>query len=174
MDGSRFDRLSKRLVNGSSRRATLRALAAAAFATGLTRLGLAEASAKCVQIGKKCKSKHGRKKCCGGAKCKGKKCRCPEGTIACNGECLAAECCSDADCAPDGAPGGQCANGTCHFPPICLGSTGHCSTNAQCCSGSCVLPDTEICAKSAIGEPCHVDSDCISGSCVLFLCEHAI
>src|SRR5215204_6012403 len=72
-----------------TRRGVLRAVAGtAAGAVLLGRLGIDDAAAaKCVAPGKKCKSKNGKKTCCGGAKCQGKKCTCPGDAIACGKNC---------------------------------------------------------------------------------------
>lgn len=84
MDGRRFDLLSRWLVSASSRRTTVRALAAGALTAGLGGLGLAAAAAKkkkrknklkkneygCVNVGGKCKGKD--TNCCSGI-CQGKK-----------------------------------------------------------------------------------------------------
>src|ERR687890_828047 len=67
-----------------TRRGLLRAVVGtAAGAVLLGGLGIDAAAAKCVAPGKKCKSKNGKKKCCGGAKCQSKKCTCPGDAIVC-------------------------------------------------------------------------------------------
>jgi hypothetical protein len=126
MDGRRFDLLSRWLVNGSSRRSTLRALTGGVSAIVLSRFGLDDAGAKCTQIGKKCKSKNGKHaKCCGGAKCKGKRCKCPGGAPACGKH---KTCCQ---------PGQVCQGDFCVTGPGTCPT--ECCDDSACVSNSCGL-----------------------------------
>src|SRR5215207_6381475 len=84
---------------GTRRGVLLLVAGTAAGAALLGRLRIDAAAAKCVAPGKKCKSKNGKKKCCGGAKCQGKRCTCPSEAIACGKNCC--------------KPGQVCQNDTC-------------------------------------------------------------
>jgi hypothetical protein len=141
MDGHRFDLMSRWLVNGSSRRSALRALVGGAFAAGLSGLGLDDAAAKCVNPGKKCKSKHGKKKCCGGAKCQGSKCKCPAGLIPCGGRCVDAE----NDLENCGACGNACGGAEiCRFGSCCV-KDGPKGPHNLCCTGVVCNPPGQNC-----------------------------
>ncbi len=109
MDEARFDDLTRSLAGTASRRWIVRRLAGVALGAALAGLGLEEAAAKCVVLGKGCKSgsqccsgfcqRHG--KCTKDGKLTGKcKCRCPTGTTACGSRA----CCGQ---------GQQCQNGAC-------------------------------------------------------------
>jgi hypothetical protein len=142
MDGFRFDLIGKWLATSKSRRITLRALAAGALVVGPGRLALETASAKCVNPGKTCKSKNGKKKkCCGGVKCKGGKCQCPTGLKACGGLCV--DILSDLDHC------GQCGNACggdeiCKYGSCCANS-GPSGPDVVCCSGIICNPPGENC-----------------------------
>lgn len=90
MEDQRFDQWTRSLsAFGASRRAMTQIFAGSALAAMLARFGREDAAAKCVKPGKKCKKKRGKKqKCCGDAKCKGKKCQCPEDQIAAGDQCV--------------------------------------------------------------------------------------
>ena len=161
MDPVRFDGFA-RAWGTASRRGALR-LAAGAGLLGILAGGAAEdAAAKCVKPGKQCKKKNGKKKnCCGGAKCKGKKCVCPAGTFGCGKHCcLAGQKCSvqnnvkvcvngnlpvGAACDPDATNG--CASGVCGCngnlcacrEADCVGAGEECSGNVDCCQGACFV-----------------------------------
>jgi hypothetical protein len=141
MDGRRFDLLSRWLVNGSSRRSTLRALTGGVLATGLSRFGLDDAGAKCTQIGKKCKKKGKKQKCCGGAKCEGSKCKCPGDLLACGGLCV--------DAFSDLQHCGECGNAcgateTCYYGHCCV-EDGPKGPHNLCCTGFVCNPPGQNC-----------------------------
>lgn len=109
MDPRRFEELSRRIGAATDRRAAVRALAAAAVAPVLLRLGANEAEAGlpivgCKPPGKRCKNGKGSgrsQRCCSG-KCrrgictcrkKGKSCWAPlEGALCCSGRCQSGKC----------------------------------------------------------------------------------
>lgn len=142
LDGHRFDLIGKWLAADNSRRATVRALAAGAFAIGLGRFSPENASAKCVSPGKSCKGKNGKKKkCCGGAKCKGGKCQCPAGHQACGENCV--------DPMSDLQNCGQCGNAcgsteTCKSGNCCV-EQGPPGPHHACCSGIHCNPPGQNC-----------------------------
>ncbi|HET7092616.1 MAG TPA: hypothetical protein VFI22_04035 [Thermomicrobiales bacterium] len=84
MDSNRFDDLTRGLTSASSRRTALKTLAAGALSLGLAKSAVAEAAdavepagckvrrCKKAQFKDRCKSNH---ECCGGLKCKNKKCK---------------------------------------------------------------------------------------------------
>lgn len=142
VDESRFDAWTRLLGTYRSRRTTLRAVAAGALATALAARGGEEAAAKCVDPGKKCKSKHGKKKkCCGGAKCQGSKCKCPDGLLACGGLCV--------DALNDLQHCGQCdkacgATETCYYGHCCV-EDGPKGPHNLCCTGFVCNPPGQNC-----------------------------
>jgi hypothetical protein len=73
MDGTRFDRWTRLLATGASRRGMMRGLGAAAVAVALGGRG-AEAAATCIKNGKECDPKK-RGQCCSGTCRKRKKAR---------------------------------------------------------------------------------------------------
>lgn len=92
-----IDRLARLLSRPAGRRLTLGLAAASLGAL----VGRSEpAAAKCVRPNKRCRKSGETLKCCGGAKCRGKTCRCIGGRIPCNGRCISAACCTNADCSP--------------------------------------------------------------------------
>ncbi len=160
MDSSRFDDVVRAWGCGT-RRSMLRLVAGTATgALVLGQLGIDDASAGCVAPGKKCKSKNGdKKKCCGGAKCQGKKCKCPEGAIACGKNC----------CKPGQiCQGDTCVNGT-------LEPGDHCDPDEPfaCETGNCqCIPfeDDQICTCRqetcfGFGVPCENTVQCCTGGC---------
>jgi hypothetical protein len=163
MDGSRFDAFT-RLLGSDTRRSVLQLFTATALGGALLGAsGAEDVDAKCVNPGKKCKKKNGKKKkCCGGAKCKGKKCKCTNGGVACGSTCCApGQVCQDAgsstcvngplqpgaQCDPD-APLG-CQSGICSCITLedltsctcrqegCFGQNVECTQTSQCCEGFC-------------------------------------
>jgi hypothetical protein len=164
MDGSRFDEWV-RMWGTSSRRGVVRLVTGGGVAALFARLGLEEAAAKCVKPGKKCKKKNSKKKkCCGGAKCKGKKCKCQDGTFACGKNCcIPGQVCSNASICANGqiptgsicdpAEPGACTSGVCGCGPggctcrveTCAGPGEPCLTNYDCCESLCYLLEGSIC-----------------------------
>lgn len=87
MDEGRFDRLA-RLMAPASRRTSIKVLGGALLATLVTRTGIEDAAAKCVDLGAVCKTANGKKKrCCIGI-CSNKKCKCPNGQKPCGQDCI--------------------------------------------------------------------------------------
>jgi hypothetical protein len=165
MDGRRFDALTM-AIGPASRRAALRFAAGAGFAALLTQSRLEETAARCRKPGKKCKSKGGKKrKCCGGAKCKGHTCRCPQGQIGAGEQCVTGQ--------------GTCADGTdacvdgfatpCNGNPSCFcqqsddsgtrcgmfaGTCGDCVSDGDCAAhgpGAFCLKTTPACCNPVLG-----------------------
>lgn len=132
MDQERCHAYPRTFAAVSSRRATLRTLAASTLAAGLNWLGLPVAMAKCVKPGKKCREKHGGTKGCrGGSRRQGGKnarCKCWPGSTACDGRCV--------DLSLDELHCGQCGN-ACPAGKICF--------NAQCCSDVFCFPPGQNC-----------------------------
>lgn len=142
-----------------TRRGVLRLVAGtAAGAVLLGRLGI-DAAAKCVAPGKKCKSKKGKRKCCGGATCQGRKCTCPGNVIACGKTC----------CQPGQVcQGDTCVNGALEAGALCDPEAPlACETgNCQCISNSEITQCT--CRQAAcfgFGVACENTVQCCSGGC---------
>jgi len=142
MDVTTFDRLTKTLALGGSRRAALGALLASGLGTVLGQLSAA-GQATCKAPGQVCRK---RSDCCA-TRCRKEQgkpqgcCQaCEGGRLYCNGACCAAgEDCIGGSCTCAGAscPGGCCASGVCVSP----------STDAQCGTGgeacvACTAPET--------------------------------
>jgi hypothetical protein len=162
VDQTRFDEVV-RGWSGGTRRGLLRLLGGtAAGALLLGQLGADDVAAKCVNPGKKCKGKDGKKqKCCGGAKCQGGRCRCKTGGTSCGKVCCApGQICLDG--APDVCVGTlepgdvcdpenplACESGTCECvtlndltkctcrEELCGGINANCTDTSQCCKGFC-------------------------------------
>ena len=103
MDQSRFEALTRQIATASTRRATLRILAAAVAAPMVGGVGLQEATAGlpilgCKPPGKKCDSDQ---RCCSG-RCKKKLCLCKKKGQPCWNPLEGALCCSQ-----------HCDNGKC-------------------------------------------------------------
>jgi hypothetical protein len=161
MDRSKFDAMA-RSWGCDTRRNMVRIVAGTAIgAVILGRFGIDEASAGCVAPGEKCKSKHGKKKkCCGGAKCQGKRCQCPDESFACGKTC----------CAPGQLCQGeqQCVNGSLEAGDLCDPQAPlACETgNCQCISDGVMTQCTcrqETCFD--FGVPCENTSQCCTGGC---------
>lgn len=161
MNTSVFDAVVRTWGCGT-RRSVLRLVAStAAGAVVLGQFGVDDAAAGCVAPGKKCKSKNGgKKKCCGGAKCQGKRCACPGNAIACGKNC----------CQPGQLCLGEesCVNGDLTAGDICNPETPlACETgNCQCISNGEITQCTcrqEACF--AFGVPCENTSQCCTGGC---------
>ncbi len=162
MDASRVEGMVRSWGCTSRRSVLLRLFAGTTVgAVVLGGLGLEDAAAGCVAPGKKCKGKNGKKKkCCGGAKCKGKKCKCQGNTFGCGKECCQAGqvCLGETECANGDLDTGDicdpdeplaCASGNCQCisngeitqctcrQVACFGNGVACDTTSQCCSGGC-------------------------------------
>lgn len=187
MDSDRFDAITQRLANATSRRGAFRALVAAAAAAVGARVGLDAEAAKnkkdkkgkdndrCVDLGGKCggKPKKGKKppKCCGDGQCKGGRCACPSGKKECNGKCIKNNaCCTNKDCGPcqsckkNGTCSANCgANETCNDQSdIC-----ECNAPFTACGAACI--DTSIDANNcgACNNACDNGESCVAGECVV-------
>ncbi len=94
MDGSRFDRITRALAIGQTRRRTLQGIFGGTFAGLLGLAGVEDAAAACVKPGKKGCDGPKNKKCCDGAICKGGsnnqegRCRCKGKLKQCDGKCV--------------------------------------------------------------------------------------
>jgi len=164
MDPTRFDALA-RWWAGSTRRGMLRLGVGGGVAALLARLGINDASAKCVNPGKRCKKKNGKKKkCCGGAKCKGKKCACQTGGLACGANCCQpGQLCLTIDNVSSCINGILPVGGACdpQVPLAC--STGQCGCNGNLCAcreANCVNA----------GQGCAGSLECCQGVCVANVC----
>ena len=170
MDGFTFDRLTRDLSSGGSRRHVLGGLLAGTL--GLLGAQTEDAAAKNC---KKIKNKAKRKKCLAKAH------SCPAGQRSCLGACLSVlVCCDDTDC----AGGRTCQQGTCTCPADkphgdCPGS-GICqqccksqdcwidgadqNDGRQCQGGVCVcsVPGTRLCPSGFCGS-CCANSECRGG-----------
>jgi hypothetical protein len=164
MDGARFDAWVRSWAM-PSRRGLLRLVAASALAGLLSRRDVENAAAKCVKPGKKCKKKNGqKKKCCGGAKCKGKKCTCTIGGVGCGKAC----CVPGQLCVvTDGVPG--CSNGAIPVGNLCDAAQPGACTSGVCgctCNGeTCICRTADCLAPGADCEATGTDG-CCQGFCL--------
>jgi hypothetical protein len=186
MDGHRFDRLTRDLATGSTRRQFLKRAIAGVSGGALAILGLEGASADgiCVEYLGRCKSDS---ECCTG-KCSGKsgtpslkrRCVCPDGRQPCG---------PDGSCCPEGT---DCINGICDFPlctssvdcedgdlctvNICDPAAGCTTTPVACpvcqvCSGGDCVPDpTQDGTLCANPDQTDFDGFCSNGVCVVDSC----
>lgn len=168
MDADRFDVLAKTVAAMHSRRGVLRALArtlvglAAPF--GLATIA-SEETAACHGPGKKC-DRRGRDTCCGGAKCKGGKCRCPRRKKRCRDSCIPkAHCCDAADCGSCAScQNGQCVSG-CGARQQCLDGQCACDGSSELCGGQCVDTRTDDRHCGRCGNSCAGTATCQNGAC---------
>jgi hypothetical protein len=158
MDGTRFDDLTAKLA--ASRRTILRTAGIGALGAVLARLGLEDAAAACKAPGKGCKQGD---KCCGGAKCRKDKCRCPKGRAECG-----KDCCQPGQVCQDGAPK-VCVNG-----PLAPGDACSPKKELACASGNCECitntEDVTVCTCRqdnclGFGADCTNTSQCCAGGC---------
>ena len=126
MDSDRFDRLSRGLANGVSRRGVLKGVfgGAAAVATGGLARRSATAQEVCVAAGETCNALH---PCCAGTECTGGVCVAHPVCGASGGACNALHPC----CA-----GTECTGGVCAPPPVPL-FCGHSVGANGGCKGAC-------------------------------------
>ena len=166
MEDLRFDALARSCGSGT-RRSVLRLLAGTGVgALVLGRLGIEDAAAACVAPGRKCKTKKGpNKKCCGGAKCKGGRCKCKNGGVGCG-----KGCCEPGQICLDGKPQ-ECVNG-----PLQPGEICDPEKQLGCDSGKCVCVTVgeqtactcrEVACKGFATE-CAETSECCQGFCSEF------
>jgi hypothetical protein len=162
MDAGRFDRWTKALVAGCSRRVALRAVTSGAAAAGLTRLGWEEAAAACKQPGKPCDKA---KDCCHKL-CKRGKCRCKQLRRRCDSSVTCCDSLSTAcnhnekpQCDQDGFRCLRLLNANC-------GDDCDCAVGMVCAGsplGTCCFPT---------GAPCGFDdSVCCSFDCAAGVCQ---
>jgi hypothetical protein len=154
VDDGRFDTWV-RSWGAPSRRGLLRLAPASGLAGLLSRWEVEDAAAKCVKPGKKCKKNGKKKKCCGGAKCKGKECKCQDSTFACGKNCC--------------IPGQLCVNGaSCSNGPIPVGDACNAEEPGACTSGVCGCGFGCNCREAdcvGLGEGCATSADCCQGGC---------
>lgn len=164
MDDARFDRLTRQLAAGRSRRSVLKGLAGG-FGAGIAALlggGSAAAKPKCRQAGRPCE---GHQTCCAGLLCvadgdgSARRCAaCPSGQIACGDGCV--DACMPSD--------------QCHDAGVCDPATGACVNPAKpdgaacvdgaCCAGECVALGTPSnCA--GCGDACADSERCTGAGC---------
>jgi hypothetical protein len=170
VDEPGFDRLTRILTLGGSRRTAFVALLGAAGLAVRGWRGSDEAladSGRCrpacgpcarCQLGKCHKTKHGTRVCTKG------KCRRRPDDAPCNGT-------------------GRCLQGTCNPQPTCMSGSGAspCAGGGECCSGRCLAKGftnnpTYYCDPSLDGEPCLSDDGCWTGRtgnrrCIGFRCQ---
>ena len=151
MDGSRFDRWTKTMARGGSRRVVVRALAGGALAAGLGRLGRAAVAAACQKKGKPCDQDQD---CCSK--------RCKHGTCLCS---KAGKGCTNAnDCCSSGGGAGTCSGATetcCRLPGEPCQQTNPCCVDGSRCEAPagggpkrCCLRQGESCAFDGGSEAC--------------------
>jgi hypothetical protein len=187
MDGTRFDALARFLTTLTSRRK----LAGITIAGTLgVLLGDAATAATCLRPGRSCsRTNPKRAKCCGGAKCRGGRCRCPKGRRACGRSCCAAgQSCLSGQCVTLNTatcPGGQtaCPGGCVDLQSdsqACGSCTNVCASDRACtsgscvcqgsmtdCAGDCVLLAVDVGNCGACGNQCPLGEVCGSGACCI-------
>lgn len=162
MDDSRFDALTRAVAKYSSRRTLLGAALGGLVAAALG--DQTRAAARLRGLGEICR-KNGdcASGACGPADRTGRqRCVCPEGTIDCGAGCVAAQCCSSADC----AGGHVClSNGSCAVP---------CSAGCESCGNRCITTsDGLVCSAGGADQTCNQsNTDCPVGkACSGAFCE---
>lgn len=177
MEHDRFDALTRSLGN-APRRTVLHAVIGATLggALGLPSwLTPKEAAAKCVDLGKVCKKRGERLRCCGGAKCQGRRCRCTGRKVACGDRCVN-PLTDPANCGQCGltCASGKCVHGACTCDPF----DNQCPTevDGQCgCHPFVADPFEAACTdrNSAcdLARPCDTNQDCPNGSVCLRGCS---
>jgi len=155
MDQDRFDRWTRALAAGGSRRRVLRAMAGGALGALLDRHGpdqAVAAEAACTRLGRRCEPGD---RCCDGGRRKGGECRCLGRKMRCGDRCV-----SDRACCTDGRPGcpdgrrcrrGRCVAGDAGCTPDCDGKA--CGPDG--CGGTCG-------PGCAAGETCDSDRRCVA------------
>jgi hypothetical protein len=136
MDEARFDRMTRILAHGHSRRSALRLLAAGAIAALGAGLGVEAAPAQttCKPPGGKC-SRHGQ--CCSGACNRRGRCRgCPSGEHLCGETCI-----PDDQCCAGNAAGKLCGQTCISTLECCTNGVPGCPAYQKCSAyrgGVCV------------------------------------
>ena len=190
MDGSRFDNLSRAVVETRSRRGLTRLLAGLVLGGPLALRDLGETAAK------KRKKRKKRPSCtpqCSGKQCGPNGCggvcgSCPFASQTCTaagqctclssqrtcptGECVPKSgCCSGNECVNVNGEPGLCEAGTCYYKPRCAMVGVRCTENAWGCCGGCNMA-TSRCQTSPVGSGCNTTADCNPGlTCVRFTCQ---
>jgi len=159
VDNRQFDQWTRKLSALGSRRAVTKTLAAGILGALVGHIGGESAAAKCVKPGKRCDKRNPKQsKCCGGATCRGKKCRCPTGRVACGARC----CTTREICA-----GGKCVTGRGSCPndvDSCAGTPVVCNGSAACACMRRLQGGTrcgEARPASACSQ-CATDGDCLA------------
>jgi hypothetical protein len=153
-----FDSFARSFVTDVSRRSVVRAFVGGASIAAQIRLRPAgSAEAACTKVGAKCEKGD---KCCGGAKCKGQRCRCLGDRVACGNTC-----CQPGQVCQEQAGGKACANGDIAVNDACDPAAPlACETGVCGCFG-----DQCTCREAACGGPgagCLQRKDCCDGFCV--------
>jgi hypothetical protein len=153
MEEQRFDRWTRMFAVGASRRATTQSLTMALAALPIA-LGREEAAAGCTRLGKKCDDGD---ECCGGGRCKGRRCVCAGGKEEINGACFAR---------------GNCTNGA----EVCDGKCGNAPSGGlhRGCYCGTTTEGTTTCFKnqSLCLRLCATSADCPAGrACFATTCE---
>lgn len=164
MDDSRFDRLTRTLARGASRRTVLKTLAGSLLGLGV--VSSAQAETLCGGPGVHCVIDD---ECCLGS-CENRRCACPFGQRFCDDVC--AECCYDGDCLDNG----RCEAGSCVSTCLTAGQDGcadatPCCAGHACCGGTC-LAGADCCTAqggAACGDACCGGATprcCQDGTCI--------
>lgn len=153
MDDRRFDRIARTVAAVmTTRRSLTTGLAGGAIASAMGLGGAPAPAAKCVAPGKRCKTKRGKRPCCGGAKCKGTKCKCPPGRPPCGQKCCArGQRCQKRRCVPksntrppSGCTSDVCASG-CPFTTLAAAvAAATPGSTIQLCAGTYTAQDVQI------------------------------
>jgi hypothetical protein len=165
VDAGRFDDLLRSLFESPTRRGIGRTLAGLTLGGMLGKSALADVEARKKKRRKKCKG--GKKKC-------GKKCRdlqsdplncgscgnrCDDDMVCRDGECVCPE--GETECGDTCCPSGQiCADGQCAddpCPPEFI-----CPLAQACVNGACVCPAGETACENAC---CEAGLTCVNGAC---------
>lgn len=165
MDGHSFDRWTKLLVTGYSRRGALQVLTAGTLAGGIFSRGWLDAEALCRGTGAACKRVD---QCCSGI-CKRGVCRCGRLHAAClrNKDCCASasglERCADNSCFPEGKTCCRRVRQVCVDSCDCCGilrcDDNNVDTGIHCCnlSGSPCTEKRDCCGtRACVGGTCQV------------------
>lgn len=141
MDGTRFDDwITKLTTGGGTRRLAVRLLAGGVLGGVLARLGVEDAAAGCVRLGKTCER---RDRCCDGGRCKGGRCTCAAGEIRAGRQCVTGR--------------GTCQGGN----DSCSGTVAFtCNGNSDCVCLTTMAGATRCGTSFGLCDACSVDSDC--------------
>ena len=173
MDHATFDRLSRRLASGTSRRSVVGGVFAAATGSALVAFGRAPAGAddvaaeNCIPEGKRCGGGKRRRPC--------KKC-CTKNVITdqngkrrCSCVRLGNGCSNDSQCCE-----GICDSSTCQLSdPVCVSLGDACAAGDTCCAGVCDS-ERDACCIATGSTGCTVNADCCdpnAGGCINGICD---